>query len=336
MSGTRPGTGRLAIEGSPGALALLERWLAHLDGVRNASPQTLVAYRRDVAGFLGFLGAHWGGPAGPGALAEVTPRDMRAWIAALRDDELGTRSAARALSAVKSFYRWLAQTEGITAAAVTATRAPRSKPRLPRPVSAQGARDVLDLVAELHGAPWINARDAAVLTLLYGCGLRISEALSITAAQTPLTDALRIRGKGDKERVVPVLPVARQAMDRYLAVVPFALKPAEPVFRGQRGGPLDQRQIRKTMQTLRQMLGLPETATPHALRHSFATHLLERGADLRAIQDLLGHASLSTTQAYTAVDETRLMAVYDAAHPRGAGAGHKAQRPDRKSESRNK
>lgn len=283
------------------------------------SPATIEAYRRDVAGFLGFLNGYWGEPAGRAALARVTPRDMRAWMAHERGRDLSPRSLARALSAVKGFYRWLAEAEGVDCAAVSSARAPKQKPRLPRPVSVEGAAAVLDLAGGMHDEPWIGARDTAVLTLLYGCGLRISEALGLTGAALPLGETLRIRGKGNKERLVPVIPVARSAVAEYVRACPWPIAADEPVFRGARGGPLDQRQMRRAMQTLRQALGLPATATPHALRHSFATHLLERGADLRAIQELLGHASLSTTQAYTAVDEASLMRTYRAAHPRSRG-----------------
>ncbi|MEM9779886.1 MAG: tyrosine recombinase XerC, partial [Pseudomonadota bacterium] len=282
---------KLTPQGSDGALALLEEWLGALSGVRNASRHTVEGYRRDVAGFLGFLSSHWGGPAGKAALGDVTTKDMRAWLAHQRGQDLDPASVARGLSAVKSFYRWLDQTHGITSAAVTATRAPRRKPRLPRPVSSVGAADILDLAGSLHDTPWLNLRDVAVLTLLYGAGLRISEALGIVGRSLPLGDTLVIRGKGDKERLVPILPLARTAMERYVAACPHPMAPDAPVFRGQRGGPLTPRQIQKSMMHLRQMLGLPETATPHALRHSFATHLLERGADLRAIQELLGHSS---------------------------------------------
>ncbi len=302
--------------GSGGALALLDRWLGNLLAVHNSSPLTIEAYRRDVAGYLGFLAGHWGGPAGRAALGQVTVRDMRAWLAYERGRGLDAASVARALSAVKSFYRWLDQAEGVTSAAVTATRAPRRKPRLPRPVTEAGAADLLDLSTALHDEAWLNLRDTAVLALLYGAGLRISEALGITGRALPVGEGLIIRGKGDKERLVPILPITQTAIANYVAACPFPMAPDVPVFRGVRGGPLNPRQIQKTMSQLRQMLGLPETATPHALRHSFATHLLERGADLRTIQDLLGHASLSTTQAYTAVNEVSLMASYAAAHPR--------------------
>ena len=312
MSGT-------AFIASDGAQALVDRWLAGLTGIRNMSPRTIDAYRRDVAGFLGFLAGHWGGPAGRAALAQVGPRDLRAWMAHERGRGLDPASVARSLSAVKSFYRFLADAEGLECAAVSSARAPKRPARLPKPLSQGGAADLLDLAGALHDEPWLNARDVAVLTLLYGAGLRISEALSLTGGHLPLQGSLRITGKGGKQRLVPLIPLAGTTVERYVALCPFPMKADAPLFRGARGGPLDGRIVRKSMTTLRQMLGLPETATPHALRHSFATHLLARGADLRAIQELLGHASLSTTQAYTGVNESDLMRIYDAAHPSQRG-----------------
>jgi integrase/recombinase XerC len=302
--------------GSDGALALLEHWLTTLSATRNASPKTVEAYRRDVAGFLGFLAGHWGGPAGRAALAQVSTRDMRAWMAHERHRGLTARSLARALSAVKSFYRWLDQAHNVQAAAVIATRAPKVPARLPRPVEVGKAAEMLELASAMAEEPWIGARDTAVLTLLYGSGLRISEALGLLGRDLPLGETLRIRGKGNKERLVPLLPVAARAVEDYLNLCPYPVEPAAPLFRGTRGGALNPRQVQKAVATLRQAMGLPDTATPHALRHAFATHLLDRGADLRAIQELLGHASLSTTQAYTAVTERSLRRTYDAAHPR--------------------
>jgi integrase/recombinase XerC len=304
---------------SDGAGALLADWLAQLGAVRGASPRTLTAYRRDVAGYLGFLALHWGGPAGIAALGRVTTGDMRAWMARERGRGLSARSLSRALSAVKSFHAWLAEAHGVAAAAVTATRGPRLKPRLPRPVSADAAMRLIATVEAQNLEPWMAARDVAVVTLLYGCGLRISEALGLRQSHAPLAGALRIRGKGGRERVVPVLPVAAQAVESYRALLPFAPAPEAPLFLGARGGALNPRQVQKAMQAARLHLGLPATATPHALRHSFATHLLEAGGDLRAIQELLGHASLATTQIYTGVDQIRLMEAYMAAHPKARG-----------------
>ena len=304
------------ITGSEGAIALLETWLERQSAVGGRADNTIDAYRRDVAGFLGFLGQHWGEPAGRQALARVKIPDMRAWVAYQRQHDLSPRSVARALSAVKSFYRFLSDTEGIEAAAVTAMRAPRQKARLPRPVSEEAARALIDRVEVQNKEAWIGARDLAVTTLLYGCGLRISEALGLKRGQAPLPQMLRIVGKGNKERLVPVIPVATQAVDAYLKLCPHDPGPEGALFVGARGGVLNPRQVQKVVAVSRMQLGLPATATPHALRHSFATHLLEAGGDLRSIQELLGHASLSTTQAYTAVDQARLMEVYDKAHPR--------------------
>lgn len=304
------------ITGSEGAIALMETWLERQSAVGGRAANTVEAYRRDVSGFLGFLNRHWGEPAGKAALARVKTPDIRAWTAHERGRGLSARSMARALSAVKSFYRFLQEAEGIEAAAVSAARAPRQKPRLPRPVSEDAARALIDRVEVQHKEAWIGARDQAVVTLLYGCGLRISEALGLTRGEAPLGEVLRIKGKGGKERLVPVLPVAADAVDAYLRLLPHDPGPGGPLFVGARGGALNARQVQKVLAQARLQLGLPATATPHALRHSFATHLLQAGGDLRAIQELLGHASLSTTQAYTAVDQARLMEVYEKAHPR--------------------
>ncbi|MEO1550371.1 MAG: tyrosine recombinase XerC [Pseudomonadota bacterium] len=295
------------------------RWLDMMRGVRDASPKTIEAYRSDVAGFLGFLARHWEGPVGRGALAQVTISDMRAWMASERARGLSARSLARALSAVKSFYRWLGEVEGIDVAAVAATRAPKQKHRLPRPVSPDAARALIDIAEVQSLKGWVGARDVAVLTLLYGSGLRISEALSLTGRDHPLSARLKILGKGGKERFVPVLPIAARAVSAYVAACPHDLTADEPLFRGVRGGPLGSTQIQRVVQSARAQLCLPETTTPHALRHSFATHLLEAGGDLRAIQELLGHASLSTTQVYTGVDQAHILDVYARAHPRAKG-----------------
>jgi integrase/recombinase XerC len=301
---------------SDGAVRLLQDWLAQLGAVRGASQRTLIAYRRDVAGYLGFLGGHWGGPAGAAALGAVSTGDLRAWMAHERGRGLSARSLARALSAVKSFHAWLAETEGLPAPAVTATRGPRVKPRLPRPVAPDAARALIATVEAQTLAPWTQARDTAVLTLLYGCGLRIGEALGLRQADAPLGPVLKVRGKGGRERLVPVLPVAVEAVEVYRALVPFPPAPGAPLFLGLRGGALNPRHVQKVMAAARMQLGLPATATPHALRHSFATHLLEAGGDLRTIQELLGHATLATTQVYTGVDQARLMQAYAAAHPK--------------------
>ena len=298
---------------------MLEAWLDRLRGVRGASEKTIEAYRRDVSGFLGFLTTHLGGDVGKSALSNIGTPDMRAWMASERKRGISARSLARELSAVKSFYRWLAESEGVESAAVTATRAPKLKQRLPRPVSPENAKALIDIVEVQAKEPWIAARDVAVVTLLYGCGLRISEALSLTQSDHPLPTTLRIKGKGNKTRIVPVLPAARDAVAEYMRLCEYHPPADGPLFLGARGGPLNPRMIQKVMEQSRLQLGLPATATPHALRHSFATHLLEAGGDLRSIQELLGHASLSTTQAYTAVNQARLMEVYEKAHPKGRG-----------------
>lgn len=301
---------------SPACRDALQRWLDGQKALSGASANTVTAYRGDVSDFLAFITVHKGGPLGLGALERISVSDMRSWMAALRGDGIGPRSLARKLSAVKSFYRWLAEREGFEPTAVLTARAPKFQKKLPRPLAEDAARAMLDTVPMQSGRDWVAARDVAVLTLLYGCGLRISEALGLRGADAPLPVTLRIRGKGDKERVVPVLPAARAAVEAYLRLCPHEIAPDTPLFRGVRGGPLNPRAIQQVMAQARAQLGLPASATPHALRHSFATHLLSAGGDLRAIQELLGHASLSTTQTYTAVDTARLMEVYNRSHPR--------------------
>ncbi|MEM7745668.1 MAG: tyrosine recombinase XerC [Pseudomonadota bacterium] len=300
---------------SAGAADLLDRWLTQLAAVGGRAEKTIETYRRDVSGYLGFLTRHLGGDVGKRALSDVTIADLRAWMAARRADGIGARTLARELSAVRSFYAWLDKAEGLECHAIHRIRSPKVTPRLPRPVAPEDARRLISATGH-HPEPWIAARDIAVLTLLWGCGLRISEALSLDQRDAPLGEVLRIRGKGGKEREVPVLPVARAAVERYCALCPLAPAPGTALFLGARGRRLDASLVSKAMATARQALGLPSTATPHALRHSFATHLLSAGGDLRAIQELLGHASLSTTQVYTAVDQARLRDVYDSAHPR--------------------
>lgn len=293
----------------------MQRWLDHQRGVLGAAPNTCKAYQADVLGFLAFMSSHHGQQQGLGAIARISVSDMRSWMAHARAD-VGARSLARQLSAVKSFYKWLAEREGFEPTAVLSTRSPKFQKKLPRPLAVDAAEAMLDTVELQASAPWVAARDQAVVTLLYGCGLRISEALGLTGADLPLPATLRITGKGGKERVVPVIAAAQSAVARYAELCPFELTARSPLFRGVRGGALGARPVQKVMEKARLQLGLPATATPHAMRHSFATHLLGAGGDLRAIQELLGHASLSTTQAYTAVDTARLREVYDKAHPR--------------------
>lgn len=301
---------------SPEVSAALADWLAHLRALDGASENTIRAYGADVARYLGFMARHRGGTEGVAPLAALPVADLRAWMAHERDRGLGARSLARALSAVKTFTAWAADRSGADATAVLSARGPKLKRRLPRPLSVEGASAMLEDVGEGARLPWVAARDTAVVTLLYGSGLRISEALSLTGADHPLPEVLRIRGKGGKERLVPVLPAARAAVTAYVAACPHEMTAGEPLFRGVRGGALNPRLVALAMEKARARLGLPASATPHALRHSFATHLLAAGGDLRSIQELLGHASLSTTQGYTAVDAARLMEVYEQAHPR--------------------
>ncbi len=305
------------LQGLSGALtAALSDWLDQERALNGAAENTILAYRSDVLGFLAFMTRHHGAPQGLGPVARITISDMRAWMASERARGVGARSLARSLSAVKGFYRWLADREGFEATAVVSARAPRFKSRLPRPLEVDAAKALIDRVEAQSSTPWIAARDTAVVTLLYGCGLRISEGLALTGADVPLPEVLRIRGKGGRERLVPVIPQARDAVAAYLRLCPWPVEPAAPLFRGARGGALSPRLVQKVMEQARMQLGLPPSATPHALRHSFATHLLGAGGDLRAIQELLGHASLSTTQGYTAVDSARLMEVYARSHPK--------------------
>ena len=294
----------------------LSKWLDHQRALAGAAENTVKAYQTDVLGFLGFMTTHNGEAQGLGPIARVTVRDMRAWMAHERGRGVGARSLARSLSAVKSFYRWLSEREGFEPTAVLSTRAPKFQRKLPRPLEVQAASDMIDRVELQSSEPWIAARDTAVVTLLYGCGLRISEALGLTGADVPLPEVLRIVGKGGKERIDPVIAPARDAVAAYVKLCPYPCSNHEPIFRAVRGGVLSPRVIQKVMEQSRMQLGLPATATPHAMRHSFATHLLAAGGDLRTIQELLGHASLSTTQAYTAVDAAHLMSVYARAHPK--------------------
>ena len=298
------------------ALAL---WLAYLAKERRASPRTLEAYGFAGSRYIGFLEQYRGETLSLADMGELRAGEIRAWLAHLRqgDRPLSPRSLSQALSAIRTFHRFLDRRLDTPNAAVSIVRGPRVVPSAPRPVNEDQARG---LIAEPSLDPdredWEAARDEAVLTLLYGCGLRISEGLSLKRADAPLGESLRIVGKGSKTRIVPVLPAVRAAVDTYLKLVPFASAPDEPLFRAKRGRALSPRHVQATVQKLRGRLGLPDSATPHALRHSFATHLLGAGADLRSIQELLGHASLSTTQRYTEVDAAALLSAYSAAHPR--------------------
>jgi integrase/recombinase XerC len=291
-------------------------WLASLAHEKRASPHTLRAYGDDVARFIDFLVTHVGGMIDEKALAKLSPADIRAFITHRRNEKLGAKGVQRALAGVRSFFRWLVREEILDNAAPRGLRTPRVKRGLPRPLSETDAARVIEEAAN-NDVEWIAARDAALVTLLYGAGLRISEALSLKRGDVPLASSLTILGKGRKERVVPILPVIGVAIDRYVEKVPHALSPSSPLFVSRRGRPMQAREAQALMQNLRGRLGLSETATPHALRHSFATHLLANGGDLRAVQELLGHASLSTTQVYTEVETSKLMEIYRKAHPKG-------------------
>ena len=299
------------------ALDAFITWMAH---ERRASPRTLESYRGAVGPYLVFLERHRGEALSAADMAGITPAELRAYLAFRRGAEgrqtLSPRSLSHGLSAIRAFHRWLDLRHGHANPLIAQVRGPRVRASAPRPVSEDQAIGLIQELGERDGAPWEDARDRAVLMLLYGCGLRISEALSLTRADAPLGDVLRITGKGGKTRIAPVLPTVRAAVEAYVAQAPFTLSPDQPLFRARRGGALSPRTIQSVMANLRGRLGLPSTATPHALRHSFATHLLGAGADLRSIQDLLGHASLSTTQKYTAVDAASLLASYAKAHPR--------------------
>ena len=301
---------------SPAARDALQEWLDHQKSLKGSAQNTVTAYAGDVTEFLAFITGHKGESQGLGALSKITISDLRAWMANSRGAGVGPRSLARKLSAVKVFYRWLAAREGFEPTAVLLTRSPKFTKKLPRPLAIDAARDLIETVEMQSLEPWVAARDAAVVTLLWGCGLRISETLGLKGIDAPLPQVMRITGKGGKERIVPVVDAARAAVDAYVKACPHILTDDGPLFRGVRGGVLSPRAIQKAMASARMQLGLPATATPHALRHSFATHLLNAGGDLRTIQELLGHASLSTTQAYTAIDTAHLLDVYNNAHPK--------------------
>ncbi len=301
---------------APDAASAIQRWANHLRVERQVSPHTLTAYLRDITQFTSFLKGHLGAAVTLRDLETLKPMDFRAFMASRRNSGVESRTLARQLSAIRTLYRWLDLNGILRNPAVASLRSPKLPHAIPKPLPAPAAGKVM--AGTDHAEPWVTARDTAVLTLLYGCGLRISEALNLNRSEAPVPpndDVLRITGKGGKVRLVPVLPVATTALETYIALAP-ALDPHGPLFIGQRGGRLNARNIQLLMQRLRSGLGLPDTATPHALRHSFATHLLGGGADLRAIQELLGHASLSTTQVYTGVDREHLLAQYDKAHPR--------------------
>ena len=309
----------LIVTARPGLNNRIGLWLDHLCDERRLSDKTLLAYERDLRQFLRFLTGHLGGAPDIKDIATLKPADFRAFLASRRRSGVQSRSLARGLAGIRSFLRFLERRGEINAAASSAVRPPRQARSLPKPVAVRDALDLTSGDMAMESEAWIEARNAAVLTLLYGCGLRISEALSLTGVMAPApgTKTIRIVGKGRKERIVPILPaVCGDAVALYLKLCPYAIDGDGPLFLGARGGPLNPRMIQLAMAKLRGALGLADSATPHALRHSFATHLLAGGGDLRTIQELLGHANLSSTQIYTEIDSAHLLSAYDKAHPR--------------------
>jgi len=307
------------VAATPALLAEVDAWLKSLGSERRLADKTLEAYRRDVFQFLDFLSGHLGGQVDTGALDGLRTADFRAFLARRRTGGAGNRTLSRGLAGLRSFFRFLEKRGQVNASALMALRTPKQPRPLPKPLAAEAARGLATAGAATGAtSDWIAARDTAVFSLLYGAGLRISEALGLTGEQRHdiAGGSLRVTGKGGKVRLVPLLPAIGAAVADYLRLCPYAIGSDEPLFRGARGGPLSPRVIQLAMADWRRAFGLPETATPHALRHSFATHLLAAGGDLRTIQELLGHASLSTTQVYTEVDTARLLDIYDRAHPR--------------------
>jgi integrase/recombinase XerC len=296
----------------------VQAWVAYLAAERRASALTVAAYGRDLRFFLGFLTGHLGGAPSLADLAGLREADLRAWLAAEAGAGRGSRTRARHLAAVRSFFRYLARRHGVANVAAKLLGSPKVSPPLPKALSVADAGAVASDIGDASATVWARTRDVALFTLLYGCGLRIAEALGLNVADAPLVGRpLRVVGKGAKERLVPVLPAVADAVADWLRVHPAGRDGAAPLFVGVRGERLNAGVAQRTMRAYRRLAGLPEHATPHALRHSFATHLLAGGADLRAIQDLLGHASLSTTQRYTAVDEAGLLEVFQRTHPKG-------------------
>ena len=297
------------------ARALAAQWSSYLEHDRRRSVHTVRAYVGTAHRLIDFLGSYRGQAIGPGALLGLAATDLRAFLAHRRAEGLGAASAARELSGVRAFLKYAAEQQDCHAR-LPRTRAPKRPRTLPRPASPDEAIGLAENATESASAPWIGARDLAILLLLYGSGLRVAEALSLTARALPIGTTLRVTGKRSKTRIVPVVPAVREAIDEYAKQCPYPLAGDTPLFLGARGGALNPDLVRRSVAAARKRLGLPDSLTPHALRHSFATHLLARGADLRALQELLGHASLSSTQIYTAVDAARLLDVYRHAHPR--------------------
>jgi integrase/recombinase XerC len=314
----------VALPAAPDLADKMSAWLRGLAGERDLSPKTVEAYGRDLRQFLAFQMERNGAAPTIADFAGVAPTDLRAFLARRRAEDVQSRSLMRALAGLRSFARYLERAGEARASAFFALRAPRIARSLPKPISPTDARAMADTETRAgeEREPWILARDAAVIALLYGAGLRIAEALSIRRKDAPVgaIDALTVVGKGRKQRTTPIIAPVRAAVEAYLKACPYVLKDDGPLFVGARGGELSPRIIQLSVARLRGALGLPDSATPHALRHSFATHLLARGGDLRTIQELLGHSSLSTTQIYTAVDAARLLEAYRSAHPRARAA----------------
>ncbi len=311
--------GVIAYKAEPAVVRAIADWHAWLRHERRCSEHTLDAYGRDVSAFLDFLADHLGFPAGLKDLGTLKAADFRGYLARRNSRRLARTSTARALSAVRAFFRYLERNGHVENAALAAVATPKVPKSVPKALTENDAVATLDAVADLCDRPWIAKRDVALLAMLYGCGLRLGEALGLARQDAPKGDAMVVTGKGRKQRVVPVLPMVRLAIEDYLAACPYAVDGGGPLFLGARGERLNPGVAQRQVRRLRVLLGLPETATPHAFRHSFATHLLASGGDLRTIQELLGHASLSTTQRYTDVDATRLQEIYMAAHPRAKG-----------------
>lgn len=305
-----------ALSCDPSLARPIEEWRRWLIHEKRASRHTVDAYSRDLGAFLSFLTIHLGGQPRLADLEGLAAADFRAWMARRASDGLSRSSTARAMSVLRGFFRWLEREGHGANHAIRAMRSPRRPQGIPKPLSVDDTALLLDSIDLLPGEPWETQRDVALFTLLYGCGLRISEALDLSRGEAPVGDSLTVTGKGNKQRMLPVLPVVRDAVQAYLKLCPWQPGGSGPLFLGVRGKRLNPGVAQKRLRELRLLLGLPDSVTPHALRHSFATHLLSGGGDLRTIQELLGHASLSTTQRYTAVDSDSLMAAYRAAHPR--------------------
>ncbi len=306
----------LGFSAGAGLTAAIADWQRWLKTERRVSEHTFDAYVRDLAAFLVFLTGHLGAAPDLADFAALAPADFRSYLAHRANAGISRCSIARGVSTLRNLFRFLERTDRVHNPALKTVRTPRLPKTVPKALDEDDALAAIRDAGAAQEEPWLAARDTALLLMLYGCGLRIGEALALTCAEIPRGDSLRVTGKGRKQRIVPVLPVVREAVAAYRKICPYAASPEGPLFVGARGGPLNPGVVQRQMRLLRARLGLPETATPHALRHSFATHLLAQGGDLRTIQELLGHASLSTTQRYTVVDARRLSSVYNAAHPR--------------------